>query len=407
MSAFLAQHRAALRSTLRRLFALAAQHPPVADGHRCRAKACRAPAGSLWTACAASPATPPWRTADQHFHDHRRQQEGGQRNRVAPARHQSGSWRLVPKDEALKRLQSSEGMAEIIASLPRNPLPDAYVVEPRDTQPESMEQLAKTFSDWPKVAHVQLDSAWVKRFDAFLRIGKLSITLLGSLFAGALVAVASATIRLQILAQAAEIEVAKLIGATDAFIRRPFRLLEARRGARRALCRAARRRGQPVSGGAGRRTGRPLWRQLCPARFVCSQYRGVGGDRCGARLAGRTAVGRHPSASHWPIAGNRENRIWNCRKTLPGATLGDRLARIRPQQQVSRTRPGTGVARRSRSPAAKPEPDRHGCRGARAARNALLGGLAVRRNSARGTAGAGPARHFAETDKACSAWPPA
>ena len=142
-----------------------------------------------------------------------------------------GNWRFVAKDEALKHLQSSEGMSEIIASLPKNPLPDAFVVEPADTQPDSLERLAQTFTGWPKIAHVQLDSAWVKRFDVFLRIGKLSITLLAGLFAAALVAVTFNTIRLQILAQAAEIEVAKLIGATDAFIRRPFHYFGALQGA--------------------------------------------------------------------------------------------------------------------------------------------------------------------------------
>lgn len=143
----------------------------------------------------------------------------------------AGSWRFITKDEALKRLQSSEGMSEIVASLPKNPLPDAFVVETGGTQPDALERLAKTFAGWPKVAHVQLDSAWVKRFDAFLRIGKLVVTLLGALFAGALVAVTFNTIRLQILAQGAEIEVAKLIGATDAFIRRPFHYFGALQGA--------------------------------------------------------------------------------------------------------------------------------------------------------------------------------
>ena len=120
----------------------------------------------------------------------------------------AGSWRFVSREEALKRLQASEGMAEIIASLPKNPLPDAFVVEPADTRPEALEQLANTFSAWPKVAHVQLDSAWVRRFDAFLRVGKLSITLLAVLLAAALVTVTFNTIRLQILAHAAEFEVA-------------------------------------------------------------------------------------------------------------------------------------------------------------------------------------------------------
>ena len=114
--------------------------------------------------------------------------------------------------------------------MPKNPLPDAFVVEPEVTRPEALERLASSFKAWPKVAHVQLDSAWSKRFDAFLRIGKLSVTLLAGLFAGALIAVTFNTIRLQILAQAAEIEVARLIGATDAFIRRPFQYFGALQG---------------------------------------------------------------------------------------------------------------------------------------------------------------------------------
>lgn len=143
----------------------------------------------------------------------------------------AGEWHFVSRDEALKRLQSSEGMSEIVASLPRNPLPDAFVVEPDDTHPEALERLAKTFAEWPKVAHVQLDSAWVKRFDAFLRIGKLAVVMLAALFATALVSVTFNTIRLQILAHAAEIEVSKLIGATNAFIRRPFQYYGALQGA--------------------------------------------------------------------------------------------------------------------------------------------------------------------------------
>ena len=122
-------------------------------------------------------------------------------------------------------------MAEIVASLPKNPLPDAYVVDPRDPAPEAMEELAAQFRTWPKVAHVQLDSAWVRRLDAFLRLGKLSVSLLAALFAGALIAITFNTIRLQILAQAAEIEVARLIGATDAFVRRPHLYFGALQGA--------------------------------------------------------------------------------------------------------------------------------------------------------------------------------
>jgi cell division transport system permease protein len=142
-----------------------------------------------------------------------------------------GQWRFVAREEALQRLKETEGMADIAAGLTRNPLPDAFVVEPGDSGPETLARLAEIFRGWPGVAHVQLDSAWSQRLDVFLRIGRLAVTLLAGLFAGALVAVTFNTIRLQILGQAAEIEVSRLIGATDAFIRRPFHYFGALQGA--------------------------------------------------------------------------------------------------------------------------------------------------------------------------------
>lgn len=142
-----------------------------------------------------------------------------------------GAWHFVPREAALKRLQASEGMGDIVASLPRNPLPDAFVVEPQALAPEQLEALRERFAAWPGVVHVQLDSGWVRRLDAFLRLGKLAVLMLAGLFAAGLVAVTFNTIRLQILSQAAEIEVARLIGATNGFIRRPFYYFGALQGA--------------------------------------------------------------------------------------------------------------------------------------------------------------------------------
>ena len=151
----------------------------------------------------------------------------------------TGKWRFVPKDEALRRIQDSEGMADIVASLPRNPLPDAFVVEPTNSDPEALEVLHKEITGWPAVDHVQLDSAWVKRFDAFLRLATLALWMLAGIFAAGLVAVTFNTIRLQVMAQAAEIEVARMIGATDTFIRRPFYYFGALQGALGGLLAAA------------------------------------------------------------------------------------------------------------------------------------------------------------------------
>ena len=169
--------------------------------------------------------------------DASRKEVGEIENRLRQAA--TGKWRFVPKEDALKRMQASEGMAEIVASLPRNPLPDAFIVEPTNSEPEALEILRKEIAGWPKVAHVQLDSAWVKRFDAFLRLARLALWMLAGIFAAGLVAATFNTIRLQVLAQAAEIEVARMIGATDAFIRRPFYYFGALQGALGGLLAAA------------------------------------------------------------------------------------------------------------------------------------------------------------------------
>src|SRR6185503_2809995 len=107
-------------------------------------------------------------------------------------------------------------------SLPQNPLPDAFVVLPRDRAPEVMEKLRDEQAAWPGVTHVQLDTAWARRLEAGLKLARLAVGLLATLFAFALVAVTFNTIRLQILTRREEIEVSKLIGATNPFIRRPF-----------------------------------------------------------------------------------------------------------------------------------------------------------------------------------------
>ena len=129
---------------------------------------------------------------------------------------------LVPRDQALQELKQSSGMADVVDSLPQNPLPDAFVVSATDRSPAVLEALRDEIQAWPRVDHVQLDSAWAQRLDALLRIGRFAALLLAILFAIVLVAVTFNTIRLQILTQRDEVAVAKLIGATDAFMRRPL-----------------------------------------------------------------------------------------------------------------------------------------------------------------------------------------
>jgi len=131
------------------------------------------------------------------------------------------SFRFVPRDEALQQLASG-GLGDVLGGLNANPLPDAFVVTLRSEDPVLFDALAAQMRAWPKVAHVQLDSSWVKRLHALLGLGRSAVLMLAGLLGFALVIVTFNTIRLQIMTQRSEIEVSRLLGATDPFIRRPF-----------------------------------------------------------------------------------------------------------------------------------------------------------------------------------------
>jgi cell division transport system permease protein len=130
-------------------------------------------------------------------------------------------YRFVSRDDALAQLAAS-GLGDVLGGLDANPLPHAFVLVPADEDPVLFDALATELRGWPGVAHVQLDSEWVKRLHALLGLGKSAVLVLAALLGVALVIITFNTIRLQILTQRAEIGVSRLLGATDPFIRRPF-----------------------------------------------------------------------------------------------------------------------------------------------------------------------------------------
>ena len=130
--------------------------------------------------------------------------------------------RFVPKDAALTGLKRSTGIGDVVDALRQNPLPDAFVVTLSAQDADLAERVAASAKTWNKVAHAQADSAWLRRLQSLLRAGRTAVWLLAAILAIALVAVTFNTIRLQVLTQRDEIEVSRLVGATDAYIRRPF-----------------------------------------------------------------------------------------------------------------------------------------------------------------------------------------
>jgi cell division transport system permease protein len=132
------------------------------------------------------------------------------------------TYHFVSKDAAWQDLQANSGTAEIAHNLEKNPLPDAFFITPKDIGPEAIDRLQKEMLQWPGVEIAQADANWIKRLYAVLELGKKAIVALALLLGFALVTIIGNTIRLQILTQREEIEVSRLIGATDRFIRRPF-----------------------------------------------------------------------------------------------------------------------------------------------------------------------------------------
>lgn len=129
---------------------------------------------------------------------------------------------VVTREDTLARMKASQGLAETLDALPANPFPDAIVITPRDERPRALEQLAAELRKLPRVEHVQLDSAWVQRLEALLRLGRTAVAMLVLLLGVGLVAITFNAIRLQLVASRAEIEVSRLLGATEAFVNRPY-----------------------------------------------------------------------------------------------------------------------------------------------------------------------------------------
>jgi len=135
--------------------------------------------------------------------------------------------RFIPRDAALKTLVESQGLGDLTAGLPRNPLPDTWVVRPRLADRDGLTALRVELAKLPGVAEAQLDSAWVERLHAALAIGRTAVHLLAGLFSIALIAITGNAIRALILVRRDEIQISRLIGATDRYIRRPFLYLGA------------------------------------------------------------------------------------------------------------------------------------------------------------------------------------
>jgi len=131
---------------------------------------------------------------------------------------------MINKDKALLEFSKISGFGDAIEALDSNPLPHVITVQPKvdPTRPDRIQHLLKQLNKLKQVELAQLDLQWVKRLFAMLEIAQRGIWVIASLLGVAVLLVVGNTIRLDIQNRREEIEVTKLIGGTDAFIRRPF-----------------------------------------------------------------------------------------------------------------------------------------------------------------------------------------
>lgn len=131
----------------------------------------------------------------------------------------------IDPEAALAEFRQLAGSGEALAALESNPLPAVVVLEPATGTPRSpaaLAALAEQVDGIEGVDQARVDLEWVERMYALLDVVERGVSLLALLLAAGVLLIVGNTIRLDILNRRDEIEVTKLIGASDAFIRRPF-----------------------------------------------------------------------------------------------------------------------------------------------------------------------------------------
>jgi cell division transport system permease protein len=134
------------------------------------------------------------------------------------------SLHVLTRDEAMHEFQALSGFGEALEVLENNPLPAVLIIHPDEANsaPAQVSMLVEKLRALPEIELAQLDMQWVERLYTMMEIGERGILVIAALLALAVLLTIGNTIRLDIQGRRDEIVIIKLIGATDAFIRRPF-----------------------------------------------------------------------------------------------------------------------------------------------------------------------------------------
>lgn len=131
---------------------------------------------------------------------------------------------LITKEGALREFRTYSGFGDALEALGANPLPVVIQIRPKASLANSSEAqvLVNELQKLPEAEYVQLDMQWLERLQALLGLARHGVSMISILLSLAVLLVVSNTIRLELENRKEEIVVAKLVGATNMFIRRPF-----------------------------------------------------------------------------------------------------------------------------------------------------------------------------------------
>lgn len=132
---------------------------------------------------------------------------------------------FVSKEEALSRLKEQlMRQSSLLEGLPENPLPDAFEIRmaPAMHGEKAIELLAAHIESLPHIDEVEYGQLWFKRFGSIIELFRLSGYALGTLFFMAAVFIVANTIRILLYSRREEIDIMRLVGASDGFIKAPF-----------------------------------------------------------------------------------------------------------------------------------------------------------------------------------------
>jgi cell division transport system permease protein len=134
------------------------------------------------------------------------------------------SIKYISPEQGLTEFQKQIGLENVLSTLKNNPLPGVILIQPSDSldTQEGLTQLLQTLHQQPEVDTVQLDMQWIKRLHAIVELGKQLTYAIGILLATGVLFIIGNIINLSLQKYRREIELLKIIGATDSFIRRPF-----------------------------------------------------------------------------------------------------------------------------------------------------------------------------------------